>query len=121
MGAECECVPFRPPPGLSLPAEVAPPGLSPIGSSTSAGTTPSASENSGSKHDREEPTNAEWRIDGISEKLRLSGVGTLVSGSYAAGEFSDVRFIFDAGAAWVADGHNRKRKNRSNKSGRPTY
>merc|ERR1712232_914671 len=52
--AECECALFRPPPGLSLPAEVAaPPGLSPIGSSTSAGTSPSASENSGSKHDRE--------------------------------------------------------------------
>jgi hypothetical protein len=115
---------FRPPPGLSLFQDIElPPGLSPIPSSTSAGSSTLLSEYDGpnrceeldSKHlgiELARAAHAEWRIDTIWEKLRLSG-GKLVSSHYLVGGMSKVRFIFDAGAVWAAEGRNRRGKGRA--------
>jgi len=95
-----------------------PPGLSPVASSTSAGST---SPSQGGNHsqsdikqylfDRDVGDSVEWRIDGISDKLRLGG-GMLVSPDYTVSDMCDVRLIFDAGANWAEEDRKRKRKSR---------
>lgn len=93
-----------PPPGLSPPAFRPPPGLPHPSSAMPQPSQPlqetAASEGSAS---------AEWRIQKIFSRLRVSAGFTLVSPPLQLGGSSDLRLQFSPGEAWAGSARNPKR------------
>lgn len=94
-----------PPPGLMLPAFRPPPGLPHprTGVMQASQPLPTVAPSEG-------PAFAEWRIQNIFSKLRVSSGFALVSPPLQLGEFSDVRLQFSPGEGWAASARNPKGK-----------
>jgi len=94
-----------PPPGLTLPAFRPPPGLPhpPTGVPRTSQPLPTAAP-------AKSRASAEWRIQKVFSRLRVSAGFALVSPPLQLGDLADVRLQFSPGEGWAASARNPKSK-----------